>query len=59
MLNLTRDTAGDIYLRMNGDTCLSNLSVVVNPSGIDGGTRATHFTVEHFGEFKQLVETFF
>ena len=58
MLNLTADTAGDIYLRMHGDTRLTNLTVVVDPSGIYSGTRATYLAVKHLGQLEELVESF-
>ena len=38
VLDLTRDTAGNIYLGVYGDTGLTDLTVVVYPSGINSGT---------------------
>ena len=58
MLNLTADAAGDVYLWMYGDAGLAYLTVVVNPSGIYGGTRATYFAVKYLCQLEQLVETF-
>ena len=58
VLNLTGDTACDVHLGMDGDTRLTNLTVVVEPTSIDGGTRSAYLAVEHLGQFEQLVEAF-
>ena len=46
MLNLTRDSAGDIYFRMNSNTSLTNLTVVIYPTCIYGSTGSTYLTME-------------
>ena len=56
VLDLAADAAGDVYLRVHRDARLTNLAVVVNPSGIDGGAAAAHFAVEHFGQLEEAVE---
>ena len=56
MLDLSTDAAGDVNLRVYGDSRLANLSVVVDPACINGGTRATYLAVEHLGKLEQLVE---
>ena len=56
MLNLTRDTTGDVYLRMNGYTSLTNLAVVVEPTSINGSAASTHLTMKHLSQLEQHVE---
>ena len=56
MLNLTADTTSNIYLWMNGDTCLTNLTIVVEPSCINSSTRATNLTMQNLSQLEQLVE---
>ena len=46
VLNLTRDSASDIYLRMNGNTSLTNLTVVIYPTCIYCSTGSTYLTME-------------
>ena len=58
MLNLARDTTGDVNLRMNGNTRLTNLTVVVDPTSIHSCTAATYLTMEYLGQLEQLLETF-
>ena len=58
MLNLTRDSAGDIYLRMNGNTSLTNLTVVIYPTCIYCSTGSTNLTMEEMSQFEELVEAF-
>ena len=43
---------------MNGDTGLTNLAVVVYPSGIDSGTAGTNLTMQLLGQLEELVEGF-
>ena len=59
MLNLSGDTACDIHLRMHGNTRLTNLAVVVNPSRINGSTACAHLAVKFLSELEQLVEALF
>ena len=58
MLDLAGDAAGNIYLGVNGDTRLTNLTVVVNPTCIYRGTGSTYFTMEQVSQLEELVETF-
>ena len=41
---------------MNGNTCLANLTVVIQPTSIYSGTRTTNLTMQHLSELEQLVE---
>ena len=59
VLNLTADTASDIHLGMHGDTRLTNLTVVVYPSCINGSTTATYLAMKHLGKLEELVESLF
>ncbi len=47
VLNLSRDTAGDVNLGVNSHTCLTNLTVVVEPACIDSSTRTTNLAMQH------------
>ena len=58
MLNLTRDTASDIHLWVNGNTSLTHLAIGCHPAGINCRTRCAHFAVEFLCEGEELVETF-
>ena len=44
VLNLSGDTAGDVHLRVNGNTRLTNLTVVIQPACINSSTRTTNLT---------------
>ena len=59
MLDGTADATGNIDLGTNGDTGLTNLQVVSGKAGIHSGTAGTYLGMKHFGQFVQLVETFF
>ena len=41
---------------MNGDTSLTNLTVVIEPASIHSGTRATNLTMQHLCQVEQQVE---
>ena len=43
---------------MHGDTGLTDLPVVVYPSGVDGGAAGAYLSVEFLSEFKEHVKTF-
>ena len=58
MLDLTGDAAGNINLRMNGDTGLTNLTVVVYPTCINSCTGSTYLTMEEMSQLEELVEAF-
>ena len=58
MLDLTRDSTGDINLWMNSNTCLTNLTVVIYPTCIYGSTGSTYLTMEEMSQLEELVETF-
>ena len=48
MLNLARDTTSDVNLWMDGDTGLTNLTVVVYPSCINCCTAGTNLSMKLF-----------
>ena len=56
VLNLSRDTAGDVHLGVNGNTCLTNLTVVIQPACVNSSTATTNLTMQHLSELEQLVE---
>ena len=58
VLDLTGDAAGNINLRMNGDTGLTNLTVVVYPTCINSCTGSTYLTMQEMSQLEELVETF-
>ena len=43
---------------MNGNTSLTNLTVVIYPACIYGSTGSTYLTMEEMSQFEELVETF-
>ena len=58
MLDLTRDTASDVQFGTYGDTCLANLTLVFDISGVDSGTRCANFCAEGVGEVEEELEVF-
>ena len=58
MLDGTRDAAGDVKLGTDGNAGLSNLSVVVAETSVNGGAAGTHFATNHVGEFVEHVKVF-
>ena len=46
VLYLSGDAAGDVEFGAYGDACLADLSVVVDPSGVDCGSAGSDFGVE-------------
>ena len=58
MLNLSRNTASDIQLRMYRNTCLTNLAVVFTETGVDCSTTGTNFSMKLLCQFEKHVETF-
>ena len=59
MLNLSGDTASDVEFRTNGDTCLSDLAIMVCETCVNSCTAGTYFCVKFFSEVEQQVEVFF
>ena len=41
---------------MYGDTCLTNLTVVISPTCINGGTACTNLSVEFLSQLEQQIE---
>ena len=58
MLNLTRDTECKVNLWMNGNTSLTYLTIVINPTCINSSTRSTNLTMKNLSKLEELVETF-
>lgn len=56
MLDLTGDSAGDIKFGTNCHTGLSDLTVMVNPSGINSSTAGADFSAQYIGEFGKQLE---
>ena len=56
MLNLARDTAGDVQLGTYGDTGLTDLAVMVGETGIDSCTAGTYLSVKFLGQLEEHVE---
>lgn len=48
VLNLSRDTTSDVNLWMDGDTGLTNLTIVVYPTCINSGTAGTNLSMKFF-----------
>ncbi len=44
---------------MNGNTRLSNLTVMVNPTSVHGSTASANLTMKNLCKLEELVETFF
>ena len=58
MLDRTGDTCCNIKVRSYGLTCLSNLTVSVNPSGIDTCSGRRNFAAQFVCQIFQHIETF-
>ena len=58
MLDLSRDTTGDIDLRMDGDTRLSDLAVVIDPARVHGRAACADLSMQEVGQLKEQVEVF-
>ena len=58
VLDLAGDAAGDVHFRVNGDTGLSDLAVMVSLACIHGGTAGTYFSMEFLCQLEEQVETF-
>ena len=59
VLNGTADTAGNVEFRTDSDTCLTDLVVMIDPSGIDCCTGGTDFTAESSCEVMDEFEVGF
>ena len=55
MLDLTADTASDVYLGMYSDTCLSDLAVVVYKSSVNGGAACAYFAMDFLGQLEESM----
>ena len=58
MLDRTRDTHGEVEIRTNRFTGLSDLSLVCENTCIDHRTRSRYFGTEHVGKLAQGLEPF-
>ncbi len=56
VLDLAGDTASDIYLWTNGDTRLTNLTVVIDETGIDGSTAGAYLGMDLLGQVEEHIE---
>ena len=43
---------------MNGNTRLTNLTVVIHPTSVNGSTRSTYLTMEQVSQLEELVKAF-
>ena len=59
MLDRTGNTAGDVEARTDGDTGLSYLIIVIDPSGVDCGAGSGDFTADGFSQIADKFEVFF
>ena len=58
VLDRTRDTHGEVEIRTNRFTGLSDLSLVCENTCIDHRTRSRYFGTEHVGKLAQGLEPF-
>ena len=58
VLDLSADTAGNVYLGMYGHTRLADLAVMVYPTGIDSRTASAYLAMKLLGKLEQQVKTF-
>ena len=58
MLDLAADTAGDINLRMDGHTSLTDLAVMVAETCVNGGAAGANLSVKNLRKLEEHVETF-
>ena len=59
VLDGTGDTGADIKAGTDGNTGLTDLIIVADPSGVDSGTGSTDFAAEGFCEVTDEFEVFF
>ena len=59
MLNRSADTAGDIEIGTDRHTCLTDLVIVIDPSGINSSTGCTHFAAQRLRQIVDQFEVFF
>ena len=58
MLDLSRDAAGDIDLRVDRDTGLTDLTIAIDPSCVHGRAACADLSMQEVGQLKEQVEVF-
>ena len=59
MLDLSRDSTSDIELRADGHTGLTNLAVMIYPTGVNGSAACAYFSSEGVCKFFEELEILF
>src|SRR5215813_12464189 len=58
MLYGARDAASDVELRADRFSCLADLMLVIDPAGVDHGSRGTEGSTEHVAEVLEHAPVF-